>query len=147
MSSFPFIFSSLNARPHFFFSPSNECGLSSYAHWTLRSLNESVFKEINPEQSLEELIQDEVPLLWQHDVKSWLTGKYPDAGKDWKQKEKRGTEDEMSPDGCPTDSDGNTDSMDMNLGILWEMGTQRVGQDWSDWACMHKHLITYFISI
>ena len=35
---------------------------------------------------------------------------------------------------CPPDRwdanlDGITDSMDMNLGTLWEMGSQRVGQD------------------
>ena len=29
------------------------------------------------------------------DVKNWLTGKDPDAGKDWRQKEKRAAEDEM----------------------------------------------------
>ena len=29
------------------------------------------------------------------DVKSWLIGKDPDAGKDWRQKKKRGAEDEM----------------------------------------------------
>ena len=36
----------------------------------------------------------EAPILWLSDVTSWLTGKNPDAGKDWKQ-EKRKTEDEM----------------------------------------------------
>ena len=36
----------------------------------------------------------EAPVLWPPDAKSWLTGKGPDAGKDWGQKEK-GTEDEM----------------------------------------------------
>ena len=35
------------------------------------------------------------PLLWPPDVKSWLTGKDPDAGKDWSQEEKGRTEDEM----------------------------------------------------
>ena len=30
------------------------------------------------------------------DVKSWLTGKDPDAGKDWRQEEKGTTEDEMA---------------------------------------------------
>ena len=30
----------------------------------------------------------EAPTLWPPDVKSWLTGKDPDAGKDWRQKEK-----------------------------------------------------------
>ena len=30
----------------------------------------------------------EAPILWPLDVESWLTGKDPDAGKDWRQKEK-----------------------------------------------------------
>ena len=33
------------------------------------------------------------PILWPSDVNSWLVGKDPDAGKDWRQKEKRVTED------------------------------------------------------
>ena len=37
----------------------------------------------------------ETPILWPPDVKSWLIGKDPDAGKDWGQKEKGTTEDEM----------------------------------------------------
>ena len=37
----------------------------------------------------------EAPILWPPDRKSWLTGKDPDAGKDWRQKETRLTEDEM----------------------------------------------------
>ena len=37
----------------------------------------------------------EAPVLWPPDVKNWLIGKDPDAGKDWKQKEKRVAEDEM----------------------------------------------------
>ena len=36
----------------------------------------------------------EAPILWPPDVKSWLIGKDPDAGKDWGQKEKGATEDE-----------------------------------------------------
>ena len=36
----------------------------------------------------------ETPILWPPDVKNWLTGKEPDAGKDWRQ-EKGTTEDEM----------------------------------------------------
>ena len=31
----------------------------------------------------------EAPVLWPPDVKSQLIGKDPDAGKDWRQKEKR----------------------------------------------------------
>ena len=30
----------------------------------------------------------ETPILWPPDVKTWLTGKAPDVGKDWRQKEK-----------------------------------------------------------
>ena len=37
----------------------------------------------------------EAPILWPPDAKSQLIGKDPDAGKDWRQKEKRVTEDEM----------------------------------------------------
>ena len=37
----------------------------------------------------------EAPILWPPDVKNWLIGKDPDAGKDWRLKEKGMTEDEM----------------------------------------------------
>ena len=35
------------------------------------------------------------PILWPLDVKNWLIGKDPDAGKDWGQEKKKMTEDEM----------------------------------------------------
>ena len=37
----------------------------------------------------------EAPILWPPDVKSCLIGKDPDARKDWRQEEKRATEDNM----------------------------------------------------
>ena len=37
----------------------------------------------------------ETPIVWPPDVKNWLFCKGPDAGKDWRQKEKGTTEDEM----------------------------------------------------
>ena len=37
----------------------------------------------------------ETPILWPLDVKSWLILKDPDAGKDWRQREKGTTENEM----------------------------------------------------
>ena len=40
-------------------------------------------------------VEAETPIFWPPDVKSWLTGKDPDAGKDWRQEEKGMTEDEM----------------------------------------------------
>ena len=40
-------------------------------------------------------VEAETPILWPPDVKNWLIGKDPDAGKDWGQEEKGTTEDEM----------------------------------------------------
>ena len=37
----------------------------------------------------------ETSILWPPDAKSQLIGKYPDTGKDWRQKEKGAVEDEM----------------------------------------------------
>ena len=39
--------------------------------------------------------ESEALILWPPDVKNWLTGKDPDAGKDWRQDEKGTAEDEM----------------------------------------------------
>ena len=39
--------------------------------------------------------ETETPILWPPDAKNWLTGKDPDAGKDWRWEEKGMTEDEM----------------------------------------------------
>ena len=55
----------------------------------------------------------EAPILWPPDVKSQHIGKDPDAEKDWRQKEKGITEDEMV-DSIP-------DSMDLNLSKLQEI--------------------------
>ena len=38
----------------------------------------------------------ETPILWPADVKNWLIGKDPAAGKEWRQEEKGTTEDEMA---------------------------------------------------
>ena len=39
-------------------------------------------------------VEAEVPILWPPDAKKWLTGKDPDAGKDWR-REKGTTKEEM----------------------------------------------------
>ena len=61
--------------------------------WTERRWKQSILKEINPEYSLEGLMLK--LQLWSLDVKKWLIGKDPDAGKDWRQEEKGTREDEM----------------------------------------------------
>ena len=40
-------------------------------------------------------VEAEALIFWLPDVKSWLTGKDPDAGKDWGQEEKGAIEDEI----------------------------------------------------
>ena len=40
-------------------------------------------------------VEAETPILWPPDVKNWLTGKVPDAGRDWRQEEKGTIEHEM----------------------------------------------------
>ena len=61
--------------------------------------------------------EDEAPKLWSPDEKSWLTGKDPDAGKDWGQEAKGTTEDEMFGQ--------HHQSVDMSLSKLWEMVKDR----------------------
>ena len=66
------------------------------APWTARRSNQSILKEVSPEYSLEGLmLKLKLPILWPPDAKNWLTGKDPEAGKDWKQEEKGMTEDDM----------------------------------------------------
>ena len=61
----------------------------------LETARKSIVKEINPEYSLEGLMQKaEAPILCLTNAKSQLIRKDPDAGRDWRQ-EKGMTEDEI----------------------------------------------------
>ena len=80
----------------------------------------------------------ETPVLWAPDVKSWLLGKDPDAGKNWRQKEKGQQRMRWL--------DSITDSVNMNLSKLQEIVKDRgacgaavhgVSKNWtqlSDWT-------------
>ena len=53
--------------------------------WTPGRSNQSILKEINPEYTLEGLMLRLKLQYFGHLMKGWLTGKDPDAGKDWRQ--------------------------------------------------------------
>ena len=85
-----------------------------------RRSNQSILKEISPEYSFigRTDAEAETPILWPPDAKSWLIGKDPDSGKDWRQEEKGTTVDEMV--------GWHHDSMDMSLSRLQQfvLGSQ-----------------------
>ena len=59
--------------------------------WTARRSNQSILKEINPEYSVGRTDDEAEALRLQlSDAKTWLIRKDPDAGKDWRQEEKKG---------------------------------------------------------
>ena len=77
----------------------------------------------------------ETPILWPPDVKNWLIGKDPVAGKDWRWEEKGMTEDEMV--GWHHQLYGHEFKTSFGSwwrtgkpGMLQSMGLQRAGHDW-----------------
>ena len=69
--------------------------------WTAKRSSQSILKEINLEYSLEGLMLKLNLQYSGHLMQSQLIGKDPDAGKDWRQKEKRAAEGETV--GCHVD--------------------------------------------
>ena len=77
----------------------------------------------------------ETLILWPLHVKSWLIGKDPDAGRDWRQEEKddRGWDGWMASPTRWTRVWVNSGSWwwTERPGMLWFVGSQRVGHDWA----------------
>ena len=64
--------------------------------WTARRSNQSILKGNQSWIFIgRNAAKAETPILQPPDVKNWLIGKDPDAGKDWRQEEKVMTEDDM----------------------------------------------------
>ena len=126
-------------------APKNWCFWTVVLEKTLeRPLDCKEIKPVNPKGNQAWIFigrteaEAETPILWPPNVKSWLIGKDPEAGKDWGQEENGATEDEMV--------DGISDSMVMSLSKLREMVKdteawvppsmvpQRVRHDWvTEW--------------
>ena len=79
--------------------PKNSCFWIVVLLKTLESPLDSKMKPVNPKGNQLWIFigrtdtEAEAPILWPFDVKSQLTGKDPDAGKDWRKEEKGTTED------------------------------------------------------
>ena len=83
-------------------TPKNWCFWTVVLQKTLENpLDCKEIKPVNPKRNQSWIFigrtdaEAEVPILWPPDAKNWLIGKYPDAGKDWRQEEKGTIEDEM----------------------------------------------------
>ena len=83
-------------------APKNWCFQIVVLEKTLESpLDCKEIKPVNPKGNQSRIFigrtdaEAEVSILWPPDAKSWLIGKDSDAGKDWRQEEKRTTEDKM----------------------------------------------------
>ena len=79
----------------------NWCFLTVVLEKTLQSpLDCKEIKPVNPKGNQSWIFigrtdaEAETPILWSPDAKNWLTGKFPDAGKVWRQEKKR-TENKM----------------------------------------------------
>ena len=75
----------------------------------------------------------EALVLRPSDVKSWLIGKYPDTGKDWRQGDDRGRDGWMASPTQWTWVWANSERWwrTGKPGMLQSLGSQRVGQNWA----------------
>ena len=122
--------------------PKNWCFWTVVLEKTLENpLDCNGIKPVNPKENQPWILigrtgaEAEAPVLWPLDAESWLIGKDPNAGKDWRQEKKATTEDEMVGwhhwlDGhefeqIPGDGEGQGSL------VLYCMGLQIVEHDWA----------------
>ena len=91
----------------------------------------------------------EISIFWSSDVDSWLIGKFPDAGKDWEQKEKRVSEDEMAEwhHQCYGHELGQTsrDSEDKEAWCAAVHGVTKSGTRLGDWTTAIVHCVDLYL--
>ena len=105
------------------------------SHWGCKEI-----KPVNPKGNQSWIfigrtdVEAETPILWPPDVKTWLIGEDPDAGKDWRWEEKGTTKDEMIGwyhQWTLVWVNSGSWWWTGRPGMLWFMGLQRVGHDWA----------------
>ena len=119
-------------------APKNWCFWTLVLEKTLESpLNCKEIQPVNPKGNHCWILigrnDAEIPIFWPPNAKNWLIGKDPDAGKDWRQKEKGMTEDKMV--GWHHQLDGHEFEQALGvgdgLGSLASIGMLRVRHDWA----------------
>ena len=121
-------------------APKNWCFWTMVLEKTLESSSDcKEIQPVNPKRNQSWIFIGKTdaitPILWPPDAKNWLIWKDPDAGKDWRQEEKR---DNGGWDGwmaSPTRwswvwASSGSQWWTGKPGVLQSVGSQRVGHDW-----------------
>ena len=130
---------------------------------TLESASDCKIKPVNPKGNQSWIrigrtdAKADASTLWPADAKSWLAGKDPDVGRDWRQKENGRTEDEMVWQHNPFNGhelkQTPGDSRDTEPGLLqsWFAKSWTLVRDWTIiktfWYCILVYKCNYKTTI
>ena len=135
--------------------PKNWCFWSAVLEKTLESPLNRKIKPVNLKGNQSWIFigrtnaEAETPVIWPPVGKNWLTGKDPDAGKDWRQEKKGMTEDEMVGWHHWLNGHGCVESGSWwwtgRPGVLWFMGSQSRTRlsDWTEMMYIYIHIYVY----